>query len=138
MRSFHTGLRRLAVRGAEFQGGDVREPGFIPIALKQVDVIGVHLMRRRRPGIKRDRDLTNGPGKLCAALGIDDRHNGVPLDGPMLSIHAAAPIPDSRIVVTPRIGITRAAQWPLRWFIRDNPYVSRTPSHFPLLEVKDR
>jgi len=35
------------------------------------------------------------------------------------------------LVITPRIGITASADWPLRWFIRDNQYVSKTPPHFP-------
>jgi len=32
--------------------------------------------------------------------------------------------------VTPRIGITRAADWPLRYLVRDDPFVSATPKHF--------
>ena len=34
---------------------------------------------------------------------------------------------DADVEVSPRIGITRAADWPLRWFVRDNPFVSRAP-----------
>jgi DNA-3-methyladenine glycosylase len=36
-------------------------------------------------------------------------------------------VPDERVQVTPRIGITKSAEWPLRWLVRDNPYVSKTP-----------
>jgi 3-methyladenine DNA glycosylase Mpg len=35
------------------------------------------------------------------------------------------------VTVTPRIGITQSADWPLRWFVTNNPYVSKTPAHFP-------
>jgi DNA-3-methyladenine glycosylase len=97
-------------------------------AVEPID--GVELMRRRRPSAAKDRDLTNGPGKLCAALGITGALDGVPLDGRPLLIRAGEPVPDGRVIVTPRIGITRAADLPLRWFVRDSEFVSRTPRHF--------
>jgi len=94
-------------------------------------VCGIELMRRRRPRVKRDVDLTNGPGKLCLALGIDARHNWKPLDHPPLIVRAGEPVADRAVTVTPRIGITQSADWPLRWFVTDSKYVSKTPSHFP-------
>ena len=90
---------------------------------------GLELMARRRAPA-RDRDLTNGPGKLCAALGITGAHNGLALHRPPLSIHRGADVPDGDVLVSERIGIRRAADWPLRYYVRDNPWVSRTPSHF--------
>jgi DNA-3-methyladenine glycosylase len=39
-------------------------------------------------------------------------------------------VPDSEVAVSPRIGITRAADLKGRYFVRDNPYVSRTPAGF--------
>ena len=98
-------------------------------------VQGLELIRRRRPGVRRDRDLTNGPGKLCLALGIDGSLDGVSLDEPPLCILAGTPVPDEDVDVTPRIGITQAADWPLRWIVRDSEYVSRTPPHFPRTRV---
>jgi DNA-3-methyladenine glycosylase len=94
-------------------------------------VRGIELMRRRRPTARRDIDLTNGPGKLCLALGIDARHNTKRLDRPPVIIRAGDAIADHDVSVTPRIGITQSADWPLRWIVTDNPYVSKTPSHFP-------
>lgn len=82
-------------------------------------------MRRRRPKARSDRELTNGPGKLCAALGVDRRMNGLPLQRYPVVIRSGTPIADEDVVITPRIGITQAADWPLRYLIRDNPYVSR-------------
>ncbi|MDB4881939.1 MAG: 3-methyladenine glycosylase [Gemmatimonadetes bacterium] len=91
---------------------------------------GVDLMRRRRPKAKRDRDLTNGPGKLCLAMGIVGSMSGLSLrDGPIV-IRPGALVPDADVDVTPRIGITQAAEWPLRYLVRDDPYVSATPSNF--------
>jgi DNA-3-methyladenine glycosylase len=89
---------------------------------------GIELMRERR-GVARDRDLTNGPGKLCEALGITGAMNGLPLWKPPLEILRGEPVPDALVQVTPRIGITKSAEWPLRWFVKDNPWVSKTPKH---------
>jgi DNA-3-methyladenine glycosylase len=88
---------------------------------------GVPLMRARRAAAKTDRDLTNGPGKLCAALGIGPQHNGVPLQSPPLMITRGITYPDDAIVTAPRIGVTKAADWPLRWYVADSPYVSVRP-----------
>jgi DNA-3-methyladenine glycosylase len=92
---------------------------------------GLPLMRERRPTARRDVDLTNGPGKLCLALGITGAHNGLPLQRPPVLIRDAEPVPDAGVTVTPRVGIRESADWPLRWFVTDSPYVSRTPPHFP-------
>lgn len=66
---------------------------------------GVEVMRRRR-GERPDRELTNGPGKLAQALGIDLRLNGVDLtQAGELYIEAAPPVPDALVRHTPRIGV---------------------------------
>jgi DNA-3-methyladenine glycosylase len=102
----------------------VNEPSAVLIrALEPLS--GLDLMRRRRPAAKRDVDLTNGPGKLCQALGITGEHNCLPLQKPPIRILSGAPVPDDSVAVTPRIGITQCVDWPLRWVIRDNPFVSR-------------
>jgi DNA-3-methyladenine glycosylase len=98
-------------------------------AVSPVD--GIELMRRRRPKVKRDRDLTNGPGKLCLAMGIVGSMSGTSLRKGPVVIRAGDVVPDRDLVVTPRIGITQAADWPLRFFVRDDPYVSPTPASFP-------
>jgi DNA-3-methyladenine glycosylase len=97
-------------------------------AVEPVD--GIELMRARRPRVRRDVDLTNGPGKLCMALGIDGGVNGLSLQRPPVVIRRGPPIADADVSVTPRIGITRSADWPLRWFVSGNRYVSATPAHF--------
>jgi DNA-3-methyladenine glycosylase len=92
---------------------------------------GLALMHARRDRIRRDRDLTNGPGKLCLAMGIVGAMSGGSLRQPPLRILAGDPVADDDVMVTPRIGITRAADWPLRYLVRDDPYLSATPAHFP-------
>ena len=94
-------------------------------------VAGVDLMRRRRPRARNAMELANGPGKLCIALGITGNHHGASLLQGDLTIRAGESLPDERVVVTPRIGITHAAQLPLRYCVRDNPCTSRTPASFP-------
>jgi DNA-3-methyladenine glycosylase len=92
---------------------------------------GVELMRRRRPAVTRDRDLTNGPGKLCLAMGIVGGMSGLSLRRGSLLIRQGEPVSDEEVVVTPRIGITRAAEWPLRYYLRGDAHVSATPKSFP-------
>lgn len=88
-------------------------------------VQGLDVMRGRRPRAGRPEDLTNGPGKLCAALGITGAHNRLPLQQPPVSIRRGPAVPDDDVVETTRIGISKAADWPLRWYVKSSPYVSR-------------
>lgn len=89
---------------------------------------GLESMRKRRVKAKRDVDLMNGPGKLCQALEIDRAFDGEPLDGTRLWITGRdIDVADEDIAISPRIGVDYAgdaAAWPLRFFLRGNPYVS--------------
>ncbi len=81
---------------------------------------GLAAMRRRRPRVRSDAELANGPGKLCLAFGIDGpAHHGADLvRGRDLRILHGAPVEDRHVSVTPRIGISKAADWPLRWVMK--------------------
>ncbi|MEO8192442.1 MAG: DNA-3-methyladenine glycosylase [Gemmatimonadales bacterium] len=89
-------------------------------------VSGIELMQKRRGGRVRGVSLTNGPGKLCEALGIDGTLNGVSLQRSSLVMRQGRAVTDADVVTTPRIGITKAADWPLRYFIKGNPWVSQS------------
>jgi DNA-3-methyladenine glycosylase len=94
-------------------------------ALEPVD--GIELMRRRRHG-QPDHNLTNGPGKLCIALGIDRKLDAADLLSKSVWIEEGEKISRSRIAIGPRIGIDYAEEWkdkPWRFWIRDNAFVSR-------------
>jgi DNA-3-methyladenine glycosylase len=80
-------------------------------------VAGVDLMRRRRGG-RPDAELANGPAKLCEAMGITGAQDGVRLHRDALWILAGARVPDDSVLVSPRIGITKARDWPLRYKLR--------------------
>ena len=112
-----------AVTRAEGLPSAVLVRGLEPLA-------GVDLMRKRRSRIRNEVDLTNGPGKLCAALGIDGSMSAKSLQRKPLVIREGENIPDDKVEVTTRIGITQAAEWPLRFLVRDDPYVSKTPPQF--------
>jgi len=86
-------------------------------------VAGLAVMRLRR-GEVADRLLCAGPARLCAALGVTGNMNGVSLQHGSLRI-LAMPARRARIIRTPRIGITRATGWPLRYLVADSPWVSR-------------
>jgi DNA-3-methyladenine glycosylase len=92
-------------------------------ALEPLD--GIAVMQRRRPGAKSLVNLTNGPGKLCTALGIVGAMGGKSLQRKPLIIRAGEPVPNDRVRVTTRIGITRCADWPMRFVVDRNPFVSR-------------
>jgi DNA-3-methyladenine glycosylase len=93
-------------------------------ALEPLD--GIELMHKRRHQAKRSVDLANGPGKLCAALGITGTMNGLSLRRKPIVIREGEQVADDAIDVTTRIGIApaRSADWPLRWIVKDNRFVS--------------
>ena len=89
-------------------------------------IAGIDAMRRRRPGVARDHELANGPGKLTLAMGITRRHDGADLTRGPLTVHEPLAKESFEVGVSPRIGIRHNADWPLRFFIAGNPCVSRS------------
>lgn len=85
---------------------------------------GMSLMRRRRQ-TDRDGDLTSGPARLCDAFAITGDQNAVRLDRGPLRILEGMAVPDEEVLVTPRIGIRKAADWPLRFLEKGSRFVSR-------------
>ena len=83
---------------------------------------GLAVMRRRR-GLKDERLLCSGPGRLCEALGISVKHNGLALDAPPFELRARTSKPD--IAVGVRIGITKAVELPWRYGLKGSRYVSK-------------
>jgi DNA-3-methyladenine glycosylase len=94
-------------------------------ALEPVE--GIELMRERRHSHP-DHNLTNGPGKLCLAMGIDRDLDKADLLGDRVWLEEYRKIRPAHIARGPRIGIDYAEEWidrPWRFWIRGNPYVSR-------------
>ena len=89
---------------------------------------GVETMRSLRGGLTNTVQLTNGPGKLAAAIALTRQEDdGVDVTDPKgrLRIVPGEIVPDDRIVDSKRIGITQGADLPWRYYIRGSAYVSR-------------
>ncbi len=94
-------------------------------ALEPVE--GIEIMRQRRQA-HADGNLTNGPGKLCIAMGIDRGLDRADLLADRVWLEDFRRIGRSKIASGPRIGIDYAGDWidkPWRFWIRENSYVSR-------------
>jgi DNA-3-methyladenine glycosylase len=88
-------------------------------------VEGLALMEERRA--VRGVAVSNGPGKLCQALGIDMRLYGHAIGDAPLTLRPAALRDGEGIVRTPRIGISKETGRLRRYLIEGNPCVSRAP-----------
>ena len=83
---------------------------------------GLPAMRRRR-GLGDERLLCAGPGRLCEALGITVKHNGLALDRPPFELFARSE--ECEVIAGPRIGITKAAERPWRYGLKGSRFLSR-------------
>jgi DNA-3-methyladenine glycosylase len=100
------------------------KPGCVLIrALEPLE--GIELMKSRRPAARSLHQIASGPGKLTLALGITRDQNGVDVTRGPITVHKTSSDRPVEIVTTPRIGITHCADWPLRFYLAGNPFVSR-------------
>jgi len=83
---------------------------------------GIDEMRTRR-GLDDPRLLCAGPGRLCQALRITRRHDGLPLDEPPFELLARHE--ERELLAVPRIGITQAAERPWRYVVVGSRFLSR-------------
>jgi len=111
-----------AVCGEEGEGMGVLLRAAEPLA-------GLGLMRQARPRARRDRDLASGPGRLSQAFGITGVFDGADLVGGAegFTIRDDGTPPPARPVVGPRIGISRATDFPWRWHVPGHAHVSVRP-----------
>ncbi len=86
---------------------------------------GQELMSHNRHG-QTGEDLCNGPAKLCQALAVNKSMNGHDFTQPPLELIIKPPLPEDQIVQTTRIGITRDTDRPWRFYLKDNPFISRS------------
>jgi DNA-3-methyladenine glycosylase len=94
-------------------------------------MFGIEVMQANRK-VLRERDLTSGPAKLCAALQIDRALNGADLCDSQSSLFIARNPRRSTLleergpcVATARVGISKAADWPLRFYLGGSTHVSK-------------
>ena len=106
----------------------VAEPDGAPgcVLIRALEPIcGVEVMRLRRAAARRIEQIASGPAKLTQALGIGMEAYGSDLLGDTLSIRVPCNKPNVTIATTKRIGIRKAQELDLRFFIADNKHVSR-------------
>lgn len=93
-------------------------------------IIGIKRMTKNRfvRELKNEKEifnLTSGPGKVCKAFGISKAHSGIDLTGEKIFITNGIKLKKKDIGVSKRIGITKSIDLPWRFFVIDNPYLSR-------------
>ena len=101
------------------------QPGYgSGVLIRALEPLDSHQLLEARRGVS-GVNITNGPGKLCQALGIDLNMNGHDLARQPLRLLYAPLIDGEEISSSPRIGISKARDIHRRYFIAGNPYVSR-------------
>ena len=101
------------------------------VLIRAVEPIkGINKMIKNRFGRKllneKERfNLTSGPGKVCQAMGINRSHYGADLTLDKIFIIDAPKLKKNMMVVTKRVGIKKSVNLPWRFYIKENPYVSR-------------
>ena len=91
---------------------------------------GLDVMIKKRFGrkLKNDNEITNltsGPGKVCKALGINKNHSGLDLTGDKIFLLNQPKVKVSEIGISKRIGITKSINYPWRFYIKENKFLSR-------------
>ncbi len=95
--------------------------GVLIRAVEPIEGVDVIEKRREKTGV----ETTNGPAKLCQALGIDKAMNGHNLREGELKLIPQSQLSQRMITQTVRVGISRGKDVPWRFYISDNPYVSK-------------
>ena len=101
------------------------------VLIRAVEPIsGINIMKINRNKISKIIDLTNGPSKFCMAFGIGRNHNG--LDATSSAIKVFEPVIKEKfdIITTKRIGISSGIELPYRYYIKNNPFVTKHKFNF--------
>jgi DNA-3-methyladenine glycosylase len=97
------------------------------VLLRAVEPLrGIEHMQSRREG-RSGCELASGPGKLTRAFGIGLEHDGASALRGSLRVEPGPAASSGRVLAGPRVGIRRAADLPYRYWLADNPHVTRTP-----------
>ena len=111
------------VTGREGEGWAVLIRAIEP--LEGIDTMAVNRFAKKEITGKEKVNLTNGPAKICRAFDIARNENGTDLSGNRIFLADAPPVAKDNIVTATRIGIKKAVDFMWRFYIKDNPYVSK-------------
>lgn len=89
---------------------------------------GIEAMRKRRPHVRAERDLLNGPGRLARAMGVKLSHKGETAFGPNIMVFDDGFKPES-ITVSPRVGISCGKENFWRFYVTESACVSKAPQN---------
>jgi DNA-3-methyladenine glycosylase len=101
------------------------------VLIRAVEPVGgISLMIKNRFGrkLKNEKEiynLTSGPGKVCQAFALDRSHSGTDLTGDEIFITNGIKVQKNQVGISKRIGITKSVNLRWRFFIKNNPYLSR-------------
>jgi len=102
----------------------VDKKGVGAVLIRAVEPVeGLAAMKRRR-GMKILKNLCSGPAKFTQAFGISGRDNGVKV-GADFTVYDTPSISHKDVVVSTRIGVSKGIDLPWRFYIKDNPFISR-------------
>ncbi len=97
-------------------------------AIEPVDGVATMIKNRFNRNLLNEKEkynLTSGPGKVCQAMSINKNHYGIDLTGEEIYLIDQPIVEMQNVVITKRIGIKKSVDLPWRFYIKDNPYVSR-------------
>ena len=111
------------VTGIENNGSAVLIRAVEP--LKGIDLMIKNRFSRKLKNDKEIINLTSGPGKVCKAFGINKKYSGMDLTGNKIFLLDKPKLKSSEIGISKRIGISKSTDYPWRFYIKENEYVSR-------------
>ncbi len=111
------------VTGDENDGCAVLIRSIEPI--EGIDLMAINRFNKKNLSPQEKINLTNGPAKICKAFNITKKENGKSLLDDEIFILNSPVIEDKDISVAKRIGIKKSVDLLWRYYIKDNPYVSK-------------
>jgi len=111
------------VTGKKDQGTAVLIRAVEPIA--GIERMSLNRFNKILLSVKEKLNLTNGPGKVCEAFGITKEHYGIDLTEDKIFILDRPKLKSNQLMTSKRIGIKKSIELPWRFYIKDNPYISK-------------
>ncbi|MFI5236582.1 MAG: DNA-3-methyladenine glycosylase [Ignavibacteriales bacterium] len=111
------------VTGKKGQGTAVLIRAVEPVS--SIELMVKNRFDRKLKNEKEIFNLTSGPGKLCRAFAIDKSHSGTDITGNEIFLTSGKRVQKDEIGTSKRIGITKSVELPWRFYLKNNPYLSR-------------